>query len=76
MTRQKAADLAAQIGVAVRQNLANKSTHLIVGEQYPDVLADHLKSSKHRKAEKMQDDGHLIRIISETAFRGLLSSGD
>lgn len=73
MKRGEAADLAAKLGMAVKPSVTKQTTHLIVGDQDLAVLAGPQKSSKHRKAEGMQDDGHQIRILGETEFKSLLS---
>ena len=72
MTRVDAADLAAKLGMAVRASVTTKTTHLIVGEQDQAVLAGQSKSTKHRKAEEMQDLGHPLQIIGETDFQTFL----
>lgn len=71
MSRSEAAELAASIGMSVKAGVTQKTTHLVVGDQDLSVLAGHQKSSKHRKAEDMQDKGHPIRIIGETEFKAL-----
>ncbi|MBM3605889.1 MAG: exonuclease [Alphaproteobacteria bacterium] len=73
MSRDAAADLAADAGMAVTANVTQQTTHLVVGDQDLDLLAGLAKSSKHRKAEEMQLAGHPLTIISETDFRRLLS---
>lgn len=74
MSREAAAEMAAKVGMDVRSGVTKKTTHLVVGDQDLNVLAGHSKSSKHRKAEAMQEDGHPIQIIGETAFRSLVSA--
>jgi len=71
MSRSEAVELAASIGMSVKAGVTQKTTHLVVGDQDLSVLAGHKKSSKHRKAEEMQDTGHPIRIIGETEFKAL-----
>jgi DNA polymerase-3 subunit epsilon len=70
--RSEAADLAANIGCQVSQNVTKKTTILVVGDQDAKKLVGHEKSSKHRKAEQLASEGHRIRIIRETDFRALV----
>lgn len=73
MSRTEAAELAARVGMSVKAGVTLQTTHLVVGDQDLSVLAGHLKSSKHRKAEEMQCEGHAIRIIGESEFRALVA---
>ncbi len=74
MSRDAAADMAAAMGLAVKSNVTQKTTYLVVGDQDLAVLAGHSKSSKHRKAEDLCKAGHAIEIIAETEFLGLMGS--
>jgi DNA polymerase III subunit epsilon len=73
MSREVAADLAARAGMDVKETVTRKITHLVVGDQDVRVLAGHMKSSKHRKAEEMRDAGHPVRILTESEFRKLVT---
>lgn len=73
MPRSEATTRAAQAGMCVRAGVTKQTTHLVVGDQDLTVLAGHDRSSKHRKAEEMQEAGHPIRIIGESAFRALVA---
>lgn len=73
LSRTEAADLASQVGMAVKAAVTRQTTHLVVGDQDLTVLAGHVKSSKHRKAEEMQAAGHPIQIIGETEFKALVT---
>lgn len=75
MSRIEAADLAARVGMTVKAGVTSQTTHLVVGDQDLSVLAGHTKSTKHRKAEEMQRDGHAIRIIGESEFKALVAKG-
>lgn len=75
ISRTDAANLAAGVGMAVKATMTKQITHLVVGDHDLMVLAGHLKSSKHRKAEEMQSGGHPIRIMGETEFRALVAGG-
>ena len=72
MSREDAATLAARAGMEVKAGVTKKTTILIVGDQDLNLLAGHKKSSKHRKAETMVEQGHPIEIIGETEFLRLL----
>ncbi len=70
--RREAADLAQKIGCTVADGVTTKTTMLVVGDQDVKKLAGHEKSSKHRKVEKLIDEGRSIRILRETDFRRLV----
>jgi DNA polymerase III epsilon subunit-like protein len=72
MSRLEAASFSAQAGIEVKVGMSKKITLLIVGDQdiaSPDVNA---KSSKHRKAEELIENGFSIRIIGEAEFLALI----
>lgn len=73
--RREAADFADQIGCAVAANVTKRTTMLVVGDQDVTRLAGHTKSSKHRKAEQLIEEGQSIRILRETDFMVLVSMG-
>lgn len=66
--RKQAADLAAQAGCDVKDNVNKYVTLLVVGDQDIRKLAGREKSSKHRKAEDLIGKGQPIRILRETDF--------
>lgn len=70
--RREAAKLAADAGLNVKVNVGKDTTYLVVGDQDQSVLAGHTKSTKHRKAEELQNAGHPIQIIAESVFRKLI----
>jgi DNA polymerase-3 subunit epsilon len=72
MPRERAADLAAEAGCNVGQSVTKKTTLLVVGDQDIRVLAGHVKSSKHRKAEALIEEGQSIRILGESDFLFLI----
>ena len=72
MLRAEAADLASSVGCDVRQTVTKKTTLLVVGDQDITKLAGHEKSSKHRMAEQLMEDGVPIRIIQESDFSELV----
>jgi DNA polymerase-3 subunit epsilon len=74
MSREEAAAVAARVGMDVKSSVTNKTTYLVVGDQDLNVLAGHTKSSKHRRAEEMQNAGHPIQIVGETEFGALVNS--
>ena len=73
LSREAAADLAAQSGMTVKTGVTRLTTYLVVGDQDLTVLGGHSKSSKHRKAEEMQAAGHPIKIIGESAFETMVA---
>ena len=73
ITRRQAADLATVAGCHVQSNVTKKTTLIVVGDQDIRRLSNQDKSSKHRKAESMIEKGQLIRILTESDFRRLIS---
>ncbi|MEN4041106.1 MAG: exonuclease domain-containing protein [Anaerolineaceae bacterium] len=67
--RSEAADLAAAIGCRVESGVTKRTTMLVVGDQDLKRLAGHDKSTKHRKAEELIEQGIPIRILKESDFR-------
>ena len=47
---------------------------LVVGDQDARKLAGQEKSAKHRKAEKLINEGRQIRIVREADFQELIRS--
>lgn len=72
LSRSDAAKIAADAGITIKAGVSKKVNLLIVGDQDLDLLAGHSKSSKHRRAEELIEQGHEIRIIGETEFLALL----
>ncbi len=70
--RREAADLAATAGCEVSSSVSKKTTLLVVGDQDIRLLAGHEKSSKHRKAEALINNGQNIRVLRETDFRTII----
>jgi DNA polymerase-3 subunit epsilon len=78
MPRHEAADAAADAGCEVTTSVTKHTTLLVVGNQDVRKLADQERSSKHRKAEELINEGQKIRIISESDFQriaGLYTAG-
>ncbi|KZL15108.1 BRCT domain-containing protein [Pseudovibrio sp. Ad37] len=73
ISRQEAASIAANVGMTVASGVTKKTTLVVVGEQDLSRLADHEKSSKHRKAEECIARGQKLEIIGEKAFLNLVS---
>lgn len=69
--RCEAADLAASIGCQVASGVTKNTTLLVVGDQDITRLSGHKRSSKHRKAEKLIEEGIPIRILRESDFKEL-----
>lgn len=70
--RKEAASLAADCGCNVILNVSKKTTMLVVGVQERDKLNGYEKSSKHRKAESLINQGVDIQILSENDFREIV----
>jgi len=77
ISRREAAELAAQIGCTVADYVTKKTSILVTGDQDIAMLsAGQTKSSKHRKAESLIEDGSAIRIIGESDFMALCIADD
>lgn len=72
LVRAKAAEIAANAGCQVADNVSKKTTLLVVGNQDIRVLAGQTKSSKHRDAEERILKGQAIRILAESDFECLM----
>lgn len=68
LSRTEAATIAAGAGITVKVGMSKKVTLTVVGEQDLASLAGHTKSSKHRRAEELINEGFDIRIIGEREF--------
>ena len=75
LVRAEAASLAASTGCNVDRNVTSKTTVLVVGDTDIRKLAGHGKSSKHRKAEGLIEQGIPIRIVGETDFMAMVAGG-
>jgi len=67
-----ASEMAAKTGCAVAAGVNAKTTILVVGDQDVKKLADHEKSSKHRRAEELIRKGQSMRILMESDFKKLV----
>jgi len=76
MPRRQAADLAAAAGADVVGSVSSKTTILVVGLQDLRRTDGQAKSSKHRKAEGMIEEGADLSIIGEEDFLTLVSAED
>ena len=66
--RAHAADMAAEAGCDVANNVTKKTTMLVVGTQDKSRINGYEKSSKHRRAEILVESGADIQILSESDF--------
>jgi DNA polymerase III subunit epsilon len=73
LKRAEAADMAAKIGCKVESGVTKKTTILVVGNQDIKKLGGHEKSSKHRKAEGLIQNGQPIRILGESDFKEFIN---
>lgn len=72
MPRADAQRIAAEAGCTVKNNVTWKTTIVVVGEQDLRVMAPgHTRSSKHRYAMQLRDEGRPVRIIGEDEFLSL-----
>ncbi len=71
VARTQAADLAHAAGAAVDTGVTKHTTMLVMGDQDIDQLNGAAKSSKHRKAEQLIEQGQPIRVVSEVDFTSL-----
>ena len=72
ITRREAADMVAEAGCSVTNNVSKKVTMLVVGTQNRSRLNGYKKSSKHRMAEALIEKGANIRMLSESDFAELV----
>lgn len=68
ISRREAAELAHEAGAAVESGVTKHTTLLVVGDQDVARLNGADKSSKHRRAEKLIEEGQPIRILGEADF--------
>ena len=68
ISRKKAVKLAKRSGCEVFTTVSRTCTILVSGLQNRSRLNGYSKSSKHRKAEELNEYGHSIQIISESDF--------
>ena len=72
MTRERAAEIAAEAGCNVVLSVTKRVTMVVVATQDRTRLKGYDKSSKHRKAEDRIADGADIQILSERDFLDLM----
>ncbi len=68
LPRKDTAKIAAELGCNVGNSVSKKTSILVVGTQDTTKLAGYEKSSKHRKAEELIQEGANIKILSEDDF--------
>ncbi len=74
ISREEVSAIAAREGITVKAGVSKKLTMLVVGDQDLELLAGHSKSSKHRKAEELIEQGYDLQIIGEKEFHLLINS--
>ena len=72
MTRNEAADMAAESASAVSRNVSRKVTMLVVGMRDRGHQELYGKSGSHKKAEQLIEKGFDIEILSEDDFLALV----
>jgi DNA ligase (NAD+) len=70
--RKTAQNLVLARGGLAPDDVSKTLDYLVVGDDGSPLLGGGAKSSKQKKAEKLQTEGTPIRIISETDFRRML----
>ncbi len=73
MTRGEAQSKVTAAGGANSGTVGKKLDYLVIGDEGSPLYGEGRKGSKQVKAEKLNEDGAAIRIISETAFLQMLS---
>lgn len=73
-SRAEATEIAASAGITVKAGVSKKVTLLIVGDQDLILTKGEAKSTKHRKADELIDQGHEIRILGETEFLTIINA--
>lgn len=73
MSRGNASTVAANAGITVKTGITKKTTLLVVGDQDLSVLNGHQKSTKHRRADELINQGQNIRILTESEFLSLVT---
>ncbi len=74
--RREAVDMAGRAGCDVAANVSKKTTILVVGTQDKSKLKGYEKSTKHRKAETLIENGVEIQILSESDFAELINESE
>lgn len=72
VSRQKAADMAADAGMRVSEQVTDGITHLVIGGEEMPLFGGTGQSAKHRAALELQAAGHPVTILDEMTFRDLL----
>jgi DNA polymerase-3 subunit epsilon len=76
ITRNDISQIAAEAGFKIGGSVTSKTDVLVVGIQDETLLNGYKKSSKHRKAEKLLEEGKNIEIMTESDFNHLLREED
>lgn len=75
MTRNEAQDKVTNAGGKNAKSVTKALDYLVIGDDGSPLFGLGERSSKHRKADSLVDEGHPINIISETAFLQMLAGG-
>lgn len=73
MTRAEAQGKVRAASGSVASTVSAKLAYLVIGDEGSPLYGEGRKGSKQVKAEKLRDDGHDVKIISETAFLQMLA---
>lgn len=72
MNRRDAQQLVVRLGGAAGSSVTQETTLVVVGG---DGLTTGKPSSKHKKAQRLIDAGHSLRLMSEEAFHAWVAAG-
>jgi DNA polymerase-3 subunit epsilon len=76
ISREDAAEAAAEAGCRVDDGVTKHTTILVVGDQDLRRLAGHDRSSKQMKAERLIGKGQHIRVVGESDFKRIVASAE
>lgn len=75
LTRSEAQSRLKEVGGVVAKSVTKALDYLVVGDEGSPLFSEGKKGSKLTKAEKLQEGGAALEIISETAWLGMMSEG-
>ncbi|MEM7519220.1 MAG: BRCT domain-containing protein, partial [Planctomycetota bacterium] len=76
MTRKEAQGKVTDANGTNAKSVTKTLDYLVIGDEGSPLFGEGAKGSKMVKAEGLQDEGHPVKIISETAFLQMLSGAE
>lgn len=73
LDRKAAQDQVKRLGGRAPDAVTSHTTILVIGDEGSPLLGDGKKSTKQKAAEKLIEQGHKIKIISETEFLKMIN---